>query len=87
MFTADAVSMYTNIPTNIGILTVGRFLCDYKLQHDHNYPAEAMEKALALVMRNNVFSFEDTEFTQLNGTAMRTPPAPPYATLYYAAHE
>jgi hypothetical protein len=87
LFTADAISMYTNIPTNTAMIVIKNLLMKYRNTLDPNYPVSAVMKGLSLIMRNNVFTFGDVTFRQLNGTAMGTPPAPPYATLYYATHE
>jgi len=87
IFTADAVSMYTNIDTDHALQTIGTYL----RQKKHLLPpcilVEALLSALDIVMRNNIFRFGDTFWKQLTGTAMGTPPATMYATLYYAIHE
>ena len=86
LFTADAVSMYMNIPTNTAIMLIARHLRK-NVPEERLKQSEALIAALKLVMLNNIFSFGDMTFKQLNGTAMRTPPAPPYATIYYGLHE
>ena len=84
LFTADAVSMYTNIPTHRALMFIGKYL---RRGLFPDIPVEALMEALKLVMCNNIFTFGDTTWKQLTGTAMGTPPAPPWATLYYALHE
>ena len=78
--------MYTNIPTNTAIILIATHIhkCVVEERDKQN---EALIAALKLVMLNNIFSFGDMTFKQLNGTAMGTPPAPPYATIYYGLHE
>ena len=84
LFTADAVSMYTNIPTHRALLFIGQHL---RATLYPDIPTEALMEALTLVMCNNIFTFGDTTWQQQTGTAMGTPPAPPWATLYYALNE
>ena len=84
IFTADAVSMYTNIDTRHGIITIARYLRQY---HPELENIDAIIEGLGLVMNYNIFQFGDCYFKQKAGTAMGTPVACAYATLYYAYHE
>jgi hypothetical protein len=86
LFTADAVSMYTNIDTNHALRSIGQYLHTHE-RHFNNLHIPSLMEALELVMKNNVFTFGDTHWLQLTGTAMGTPPAPCYATIVYAIHE
>ena len=86
LFTADAVSMYTNIPTSTALREIKRYLLD----NSHQFPklnVAAVTQALELIMTHNVVQFGDTHWLQLSGTAMGTPPAPAYATIFYGIHE
>ena len=87
LFTADAVSMYTNIPTHTALNLSGKYLHQYQPKHNNDYPKDAVRAGLRLVMTMNIFTFGDLTLKQLNGTAMGTLPAPPYATIYYGIHE
>jgi hypothetical protein len=84
LFSADAVSMYTNISTAHALQVISDYLATHEFA---GVPADALIAALTLIMKNNVFTFGDTTWKLKCGTAMGTPPAPPYATLYFAIHE
>ena len=87
LFTADAVSMYTNNHTHTVLNLIGKYLNQYQQKHNNEYPKDAVRAGLHLIMTMNIFTFGDLTLKQLNGTAMGTPPAPPYATIYYGIHE
>ena len=87
LFTADAVSMYTNIPTHTALNLIGKYLTQYQRKHSNEYPQDAVRAGLCLIMTMNIFTFGDLTLKQLNRTATGTPPAPPYATIYYGIHE
>ena len=87
LFTAHAVSMYTNVPTHTALNLIGKYLNQYQRKHNNEYPKDAVRAGLRLVMTMNIFTFGDLTLKQLNGTAMDTPPAPPSATIYYGIHE
>ena len=68
--------MYTNIPTNTAIMLLAKYIRK-SISEDCPKQNEALIAALKLVMLNNIFSFGDMTFKQLNGTAMGTPPGHP----------
>jgi hypothetical protein len=86
LFTADAVSMYTNIPTDQTLTLI----CNHIRSTAHlipDVPVEALCSALRIVMRCNIFSFGDTFWRQISGTAMGCPPAPPWANTFFGLFE
>ena len=85
LFTADAVSMYTNIDTFYAINAIKNFL--QSQEEFKHFPLAAITYAMDIIMNNNVFQFGDCFFHQRTGTAMGTPPACCYATIYYAVRE
>jgi hypothetical protein len=85
LFTCDAISMYTNIDTDHALIVISDFLRRHPAYND--MAVEPIIKALEIVMRNNVFRFGDTFWLQISGSAMGTPPACMYATLYFAINE
>ncbi len=52
-----------------------------------NFPGDSLMDALQIVMDNYVFEFGNEHFKQCMGTAMGTPVACIYATLYYRSRK
>jgi hypothetical protein len=89
IFTTDAVSMYTNIDTIHALTVIKTFLTRTKpdICQSHNICVDTLLDALNLLMTSTTFKFGDTFWLQETGTAMGSPAAPMYATLYFAIHE
>jgi len=87
LFTADASSMYTNIDTASGLQAFNNIFSTYENRISPTFPREFFLRALELVMNNNLFTFGDSYWIQLQGTAMGTPAAPLYSIITYGFHE
>ena len=61
LFTADAISMYTNIPTNTAIMLIAKYI-RRSVAEERSKQNEALIAVLKLVMLNNIFSFGDMTF-------------------------
>ena len=79
--------MYTNIPTHTELNLIGKYLAQYQQKNNKDSPQDTVRAGLRLIMTMNICTFGDITLNQLNGTVMGTPPAPPYATIYYGIHE
>jgi hypothetical protein len=85
IFTADAVSMYTNIETIPALKEISNYIRLNK--RDNGYIRNAINAGLDLVMKNNIFEFGDTKWLQLKGTAMGVLPSCCYETIYFSNYE
>jgi hypothetical protein len=87
LFTADAVSMYTNIDTAHALTVFRRWFTEFPEEIPTDFPVALFLAVLEIIMTRNVFEFDDTCWLQIAGTAMGTSCACMFATLYYALHE
>lgn len=84
LYIADARSMYTMIDTDHALEVITTYL---RTKHSSYGLIDPLIEALGIVMRNNIMKFGDSFYKQIDGTAMGTPVACVYATLYYACKE
>jgi len=75
LFTCDTVAMYTYIDTEDALSKIQPLV------------KEHVSAALKRIMTRNIFQFSDNWWHQIAGTAMGTPPACMWATLYFAPQE
>jgi len=80
MMTADVVSMFTNIDVENAIRKIGDHIKRDPLRKD-------IIRGLQIVMTNNYFTFNGDLFLQVKGTAMGTPVAPVFASLFLGIAE
>ena len=85
LFTGDVVAMYPSISLPDAFQRIHDFLRQSPLCPCDLVPP--IMDALTLIMKRNCFRFGDTYWLQKDGTAMGTPPAPSFATLYYGIFE
>jgi len=79
---ADVESLYTNIDTKDALTKINRILLREKIP-DHQFLIDVLE----WVITNNYFTFNETWYHQIKGTAMGTNVAPAYANLYMIFYE
>ena len=77
--TIDLVGLYPNIPHKEGLETIRKAL---DKQEDQTISTDSLILLAECVLKNNVFEHNMRYFKQLNGTAMGTKFAPPYANLF-----
>ena len=82
-FSCDAVSMYTNINTAHTLHVLSNFFQSFPKNTIH----PGLLVGIKLIMTHSIFQCGTSYWLQLSGTAMGTPPAPMYATLYFCIHE
>ena len=82
LFSKDAKSMYTSIDTDLALDTLKDFLTVNYARIPTNFPTSLFLRVMEIVMKNNIFSFQDTFWLQLSGTTMGTPVACSYAKSY-----
>ncbi|XP_061175938.1 uncharacterized protein LOC133184880 [Saccostrea echinata] len=77
----DVVSLYTNIPVDLGIKAVKYWIDRYPDLLQDRFEKEFILEGLRIILLNNTFAFGKDHFIQTKGTAMGTKVAPTYATL------
>jgi hypothetical protein len=80
--------MYTNIDPEEGIPVLVNYISEYNNELGKKaVDTQSIEELLKLVMYNNIFQFGDSWWIQKIGTAMGTPCACIYATIFFAWFE
>ena len=81
LVTIDVSGLYTNIPQDAGIDACRKLLDQHSNDKDKN---AFIIKLLELLLKNNIFQFDEMLYRQIIGTAMGMKPAPDYANIFMA---
>ena len=78
--TLDVSSLYTNIPHKEGVEAC-RYILD-KYEHQGKLSNDNICKLIELLLHNSYFKFDNDTYLQKMGTAMGSPMAPCFASLF-----
>eukprot|EP00957_Ditylum_brightwellii_P089325 6801228-Ditylum_brightwellii.AAC.1 len=85
-FTDDAKLMYTNLPTEEAIASIGKYIMENREQFFH-LSFRVIRDALCIIMIMNFFTFGNGHWLQETGAVLETPPAPICAQTTFDIHE
>lgn len=77
----DVTSLYTSIPTALGIEALDYWFDKLSTSIDIRFTKAFILESVNFILENNFFQFNSTMWHQLSGTAMGKSFAPPYACL------
>ena len=77
----DVSALYTNIPQSEGVECVEEEL---NKRTNPKVPTGFLTRLLEIILKYNIFEFNQELYQQVIGTAMGTRPAPPYANIFMA---
>ena len=86
LVTMDVRSLYTNIPNNEGLDAVKSFF-QARSRPGDGALSKVINVFLSLILMLNNFTFNDTNYIQINGCSMGTKCAPTYASLFMGRFE
>ena len=72
--TLDVVGLYPNIPHGEGLASLYKFL---ETRENKQISSDTLAELAEIVLKNNIFEFDEKTFKQKRGTAIRTTFAPP----------
>ena len=80
----DVVGLYLNIPHGEGLASLRRFL---ETRDNKQISSDTLTELAEVVLKNNIFEFDEKTFKQKRGAAIGTKFSPPYAILFMADFE
>ena len=79
--TTDVAALYPNILHQEGLTSLSRFL---ELTNNKQISSDTLTELAEIVLKNNIFEYNEKTFRQFRGTAIGTKFAPSYAILFIA---
>ena len=76
--TFDVVSLYTNIPHDLGLTAIKYWPDKYPDSIDQRFLCRFILEATKFILENNTFQFNDKYYFQISGMAMGTKMEPTY---------